>query len=207
MIVLASLDRRNRRMMLWLAALPIALMLLGLFAFKPFYRLWCNLTGTGYRPNNTSQVLGSVGTGRFVQVFFQAQVFDGLPLKFHADRQQDRVEVGRDGMATFYLENPTDQPIRIRPIHQVSPINAAKSFGMKVCFCFNDQDIEPYGKREFPVVYTFASDLDARIESTTLCYSLFRIGDGIAPSADMQRIEAEVKAHGAIVGSGAGAKP
>jgi len=203
----APLDRRNRQMMLWLAAIPLALMLLGLFAFRPLYKLWCDITGTGYRPNNADQVLGSVGTGRFVQVFFQAQVFDGLPLIFYADRKRDRVEVGRDGMATFYLENPTDQMIRIRPIHQVSPINAAKSFGMKVCFCFNDQDIEPFGKREFPVVYTFSADLDARVESITLCYSLFRIGEGVAPSADMQRIEAEVKAHGAIVGSGSGAKP
>jgi cytochrome c oxidase assembly protein Cox11 len=89
----------------------------------------------------------------------------------------------------------------------VSPINAAKHFGMKVCFCFNDQDIEPYGKRSFPVVYSFSPDLDQRVESTTLCYSLFRIAEGVAPSAEMLRIEAEVKGHGAIVGRGGGKTP
>jgi len=195
-----DVGRRNRTLLVVLIAVPLGMALFAFFAFTPLYRLWCQVTGTAMRPNNEAAAAApSAGTGRFVQVYFQSQVFDGLPLKFWCDRREDRVEVGRDGMATFYLENPTAETIRIRPIHQVSPINATPHFGLKVCFCFNDQDIPPGAKLEFPVVYTFAPAMDERVGTATLCYSLFRIGDGIAPSAEMLRIEAEVKDHGTIV--------
>mgnify|MGYP000735858493 CR=1 FL=1 len=98
------------------------------------------------------------------------------------------------------LENTSDRTLRIRPIHQVSPINAARHFGMKVCFCFNDQDIEPHGTREFPVIYAFAPALDRRIETVTLCYSLFDVAPGAARSTDMERIEREVRYGEGAVG-------
>lgn len=190
---------RNRRTLVVLIALPLGVAFFALFAFQPLYRLWCEATGTAVRPNMA--VTGGA-TGRFVEVLFQAKAFDGLPVRFWSEHDRQRVEVGQDAMNTYYLENRSDRPIRIRPIHQVAPINAARSFGMKVCFCFNDQEIEAHGRREFPVVYAFDPGLDTRVETITLCYSLFDIAPGVARSAEMERIEREVHGQGAIVSPG-----
>lgn len=190
------LRRRNLRTMAVLIAIPVGVALFALFAFRPLYTLWCSATGTGLRPNVT---VAGAGDGREIEVLFRSQVFDGLPLRFAPDETRQVVRIGEDAHAVYRLENTSDRTLRIRPIHQVSPINAARHFGMKVCFCFNDQDIEPRGVREFPVVYAFAPALDRRVETVTLCYSLFDVAPGTAPSKDMERIEREVREYGEIV--------
>ena len=44
----------------------------------------------------------------------EAQLFDGLPVRFWSDADHQRVEVGQDGMNTYHIENLSDRPIRIR---------------------------------------------------------------------------------------------
>lgn len=191
-----DLRARNNRTLVVLVALPLGVALFALFAFRPLYQLWCRATGTAVRPN---VAVASSESGRVIEVLFQAKAFDGLPVRFWSDADRQQVRIGQDAMNTYHLENLSDRTIRIRPIHQVAPINAAKCFGMKVCFCFNDQEVEPRGRRDYPVVYAFDPALDPRVETVTLCYSLFDIAPGAPRSAEMERIEREVRDQGAIV--------
>jgi cytochrome c oxidase assembly protein subunit 11 len=185
--------RTNNRLLFILLAVAAGMMLFFLFGFTAIYTLYCKATGTAMRPNNAKiAAAASVSTGRFIAVRFESKIFDGLPLTFAVDHPQQQVEVGTYATNGYSVTNPTDQPLHVRPVHQVSPINATVSFAMRICFCFQDQVLAPHETKHFPVEYRFAPTLDARINDVALCYSLFDIKDGrISP--DLKRTEAAAK--------------
>ena len=183
--------------------LPLAMGLTAFFAMPPLYSLWCTLTGTGMNPNNAAVANAPAApTGRFVEVFFESRIYDGLPVRFWCEQPSVQVEVGREAFNTYWLENTSDRPIHIRPIHQVSPIAATPHFGMRLCFCFNDQTVQPGEKLEFPVAFTFAPALDPRTATVSVCYSLFSISPGAPRSEDQIRIQREVEKAGGVVSPG-----
>ncbi len=204
----AGVVASNRRLLRILVGAAVAIGLISLFGFTTLYSLWCKATGTSMRPNLPGVANGApVATGRFVDAYFEGRIFDDLPVRFSADVPLQRIEVGRETINTYHFQNLSDRTIRIRPIHQVSPINATRTFGMRLCFCFQDQVIGPHETKDFPVAYTFSADLDPRINTVTLCYSVFNIAEGIPPSAEMKRIEAEVKAAAMAEDADAPVKP
>jgi cytochrome c oxidase assembly protein subunit 11 len=189
--------------MRWILALvmaPIAMMLFALFAFKPLYQLWCRASGTQLRPNSAEvAAAANIHTGRFVKVYFEATVLDRLPVSFSPRDAQQTVEVGIDGRNFYRFKNLTDHVLRMRPVHFISPINASRQFGMKVCFCFKDQVLGPGESREYPVVFTFSPDLDARIHTVSICYTLFALTPTESDQALDQRIQKTVGALGGVV--------
>jgi cytochrome c oxidase assembly protein subunit 11 len=191
----------RRRLLLVLVGLPLLMLGLAFLAMPRLYSLYCQVTGTAMNPVAAAQA--EVSTGRFIEVFFEAKVFDGMPLTFAADRPSLQVEVGREAQNTFRLVNTSDRPVYIRPIHQVSPNNAVPQFHMRVCFCFEDQVVAPGERKEYPVVFSFRPDLDPRIGAATVCYSLFRIQPGAPRSADQERIRRLIEGQGGVVGGSA----
>jgi cytochrome c oxidase assembly protein subunit 11 len=191
------------KLLVLVSALPLMMALLAFFAMPRLYSLWCTLTGTGMNPNNaTVAAAPAAPTGRFVEVFFESKIYDGLPVRFWCAQPSVQVEVGREASNVYYLENSGSTVLHIRPIHQVSPIAATPHFGMRLCFCFNDQKIQPGERKEFPVVFSFAPALDPRTATVSVCYSLFSIKPGAARSADQLRIQQEVEATGGVVSPG-----
>jgi cytochrome c oxidase assembly protein subunit 11 len=189
----SNLRRSNNRMLLILGAFALGMMLFFLFGFKTIYTLYCAATGTAMKPNNEALALApAVSTGRFITVRFESRIFDGLPVTFVVDAPQSHIEVGQEAKVTYRVTNTSDRPVHLRPVHQVSPINATLAFGMRICFCFQDQVLAPHETKSFPVVYKFAPTLDRRIHDVALCYSLFDVADGKA-SAELVRTEAEAK--------------
>ncbi len=189
----AAQRHANNRLLLILGLIAIGSMLFFLFGFRSFYRMWCSITGTRLNPNNPEIALATpTATGRFLKVHFESKVFDGLPIRFAVETVEDHIEVGRDARNTYRITNLSDRELQIRPVHQVAPINATPSFGMRICFCFQNQILKPHEEKVFPVVYRFAPDLDQRINDVSLCYSIFDIADGTG-SADLKRVEGEVK--------------
>jgi cytochrome c oxidase assembly protein subunit 11 len=187
----------------WIAALvlvPVCMLLFALFFFKPLYQLWCRATGTALRPNDPGVAAAAgVHTGRFIKVYFEANVCDGLPVRFWPEQTSQEVEVGVDGRNVYHFHNLSDKTVRFRPVHYLTPINASTQFGMKVCFCFNDQEMAPGESKEYPVVYTFAPELDARIKTVSICYTLFEKKDTEADDQLSQRIEKTVGEKGGVV--------
>lgn len=189
----AAQRHANNRLLLILGLIAVGSMLFFLFGFRSLYRMWCSITGTRLNPNNPEIALAMpTATGRFLKVHFESKVFDGLPIQFSVETPEDRIEVGRDAKNTYKLKNLSDRELHIRPVHQAAPINATRSFGMRICFCFQNQILKPGEEKVFPVVYRFAPDLDPRINDVSLCYSIFDIADGIG-SADLKRVEGEAK--------------
>jgi cytochrome c oxidase assembly protein subunit 11 len=192
MAAVASAPAGRLRLVLLLAVLPLAMLALGFFVFPRFYGLWCQITGTGYSPNNPATD-AAPAHGRTVEVFFQAQVFDNLPVRFYPDRRVVAVTPGADADNIYHFQNLSSRPLRFRPVHQLSPTQASEHFQLKVCFCFNDQEIGPGETRDFPVRFTFAPALDERIRTATVCYSLFPIAAGAKPSAGQEKVRAQVE--------------
>lgn len=201
-----SVQSTPRSRLLWLALLgggSVVVMLFFLFGFRSFYGLWCRITDTGLSPNNASAAAApSSSTGRMVTVYFEGKAYDGLPVRFYPVDPEVRVEVGADGKTTYRFRNLSDQTVRLRPVHTVSPRAAVDAFGMKVCFCFNDQTIGPGESKEFPVVFTFAPSLDERVDTVTVRYNLFEIRSDEEPSEQQKRIKAQVDAASGIVSPG-----
>ncbi len=190
----------NLRWIVALVLLPVTMLLVALFGFQEVYRLWCKASGTVLRPNDPAiAALAGEHTGRFIKVWFESTISDGLSVSFGPDESNQMVEVGMDGRNTYRIQNTSDQVVRIRPVHYLSPINASGSFGMKVCFCFNDQELQPHESRVFPIVYLFAKDLDPRIHTVTICYTLFKLSDGESSEALNRRIDRTIKDRGAVV--------
>jgi cytochrome c oxidase assembly protein subunit 11 len=202
----APLPAAPRPRLLWLLLLgggAIAVLLFFLFGFRTFYGLWCRVTSTGLSPNNASAAAApSSATGRMVTVYFEGKAYDGLPVRFYPLDPEVRVEVGNDGKTTYRFKNLSDQTVRLRPVHTVSPRLAVDAFGMKVCFCFNDQTIGPGEVKEFPVVFTFAPSLDERVDTVTVRYNLFEIRGDEQPSEQQKRIKAQIDAASGIVSPG-----
>lgn len=188
---------------LLVAGLPLTMGLSAFFLMPRLYSLWCTLSGTGMNPNNAVAAIAEpVPTGRFVEVFFEARVYDRLAVKFWCDQPSVQVEVGREAVNVYWLENTGPEALHIRPIHQVSPISATPHFGMRLCFCFNDQVIQPGERKEFPVAFSFSPKLDPRTSTVSVCYSLFAIRPGAPRSEDQMRIQKEVEAAGGVVSPG-----
>ncbi|MCS6970935.1 MAG: cytochrome c oxidase assembly protein [Planctomycetota bacterium] len=198
---MGALASSRARLTLLLAGIPLAMAALAFFAMPPLYSLWCRLTGTGLRPNNPEAAQLAQPTGRFLEVFFESRVFDDLPVEFSCSVPSLEVEVGREALVAYRLRNASDRVLHIRPIHQVSPVAAAAHFGMRLCFCFNDQTLQPGEVQEFPVAFTFAPSLDPRIATVSICYSLFAI------SPDAPRSEAQLRIQRAIEGQGGVVSP
>lgn len=191
------------KLALLVAGLPVLMGLLAFAVMPRLYSLWCTLTGTGMNPNNAAvAAMPDAPTGRFVETFFESKVYDGLPVRFWCEHPSVQVEVGREARNTYWLENTGDKPVHIRPIHQVSPISATPHFGMRLCFCFNDQVLQPGEKQEFPVAFTFSPQLDVRTATVSVCYSLFSIDPGAPRSEEQLRIQRQVEGAGGVVSPG-----
>jgi cytochrome c oxidase assembly protein subunit 11 len=185
------------------AGVPVLMGSLAFLVMPRLYSLWCSVTGTGMNPNNADVAAAAdAPTGRFVEVFFESKIYDALPVRFWCEVPSVQVEVGREASNTYFLENTGKTTLHIRPIHQVSPISATPHFGMRICFCFNDQVLAPGERKEFPVVFNFSPELDERTSTVSVCYSLFSITPGAARSDEQLRIQGQVEGAGGVVSPG-----
>ena len=192
--------RGNGRLVAVLASVVVVMVIIAFVVLPPIYQFFCEKGGGQYQPNNQAVVAGSVvSTGRHIEVFFESKVFDNLPVRFWADSPSQVIEVGGKQSNTYHFQNLSDQPVRFRPVHQVNPGQIAKSFGMPVCFCFNDQEIGPGESRTWPVVYQIGADADPRIKDMTICYSLLAIVEGESKKDSEVRVKTTTDGQGDIV--------
>jgi cytochrome c oxidase assembly protein subunit 11 len=197
-----AVARRNRRLRVILAAISLGMLGFG-FGLIEFYPLLCRATGVQTAPNNPEIAAAAPRpTGRIIEVFFEKKVFDHLPVRFFPDEECQHAEVGIDHHNVYHFKNLSARPLHFRPIHQISPPVAGKAFGMKLCFCFNDQVIAPGETKDFEVVYTFAPELHESVTTVQICYSLHEIEDGSLRGDDKGMIESKVEGDGAIMTPG-----
>lgn len=173
----------NSRFLLVLAGVALAMLCLGLFGMRPLYGLWCRMTGTQAGSNQVGHQT-DIATGRRLRIFFETTVFDELPVRFWCSEPDQRLEVGAEGQTEFHIENLSDRTLHIRPMHQVSPVDAAQDLSKRICFCFINQVLAPHEKKIFPVLYRFAPKLSPRTTVVTLRYGIFAVDAAKADDPD-----------------------
>ncbi|MFW5845067.1 MAG: cytochrome c oxidase assembly protein [Planctomycetota bacterium] len=185
---------RNKWMLIGLLAVVPLMWFVGVPILASVYTLVCDALGLGKNPQNAPQIVAAIeerdrqrssGTAadasaadeRSIKVYFQGRALDDLPVAFAPAEKIQQAVIGEDVHNVYTFKNLSDEPVHFRPIHTVTPSFAATSYSMKVCFCFNDQTIEPGGEKTFDVVYRFNPDLDERVPFATVRYDLHRIAE------------------------------
>jgi cytochrome c oxidase assembly protein subunit 11 len=181
----ATLERRNRRTMLWAFAAALAMLGLG-FAAVPLYRLFCQVTGFG----GTTQVateseadlaaqMANSGGVRDISIRFDANTGMDMPWRFEPVNATDRIAIGQRDMAIYRARNNSTETITGTATFNVEPEQAGRYFNKIQCFCFTEQTLRPGQEVRMPVIYFVdPAMLDdpnmAGVEQITLSYTFHR---------------------------------
>ncbi len=176
-------DRRNRRTMVMMAIVGLAMLALG-FASVPLYRIFCERTGFGGTTQRVSDASGvKVATGHMMSVRFDSNVQPGMPWQFRPEHPTQTVTVGAKTMAIFVAKNMSDRPVSGTASFNVTPLQAGAFFTKIQCFCFTEQTLKPGEEVRMPVLYyvdpKILEDPDNRdTQEITLSYTFYPVERG-----------------------------
>ncbi len=180
-------DRRNRRTLITMAAVGVAMLGLG-FASVPLYRIFCQQTGFG---GTTQRASGDVNVraaaGHNMSIRFDSNVQPGMPWQFYPEHRTDTVTVGARDMAIFVAKNMSDKPVTGTASFNVTPTQAGAYFTKIQCFCFTQQTLKPGEEVRMPVLYyvdpKILADPDNRdTQEITLSYTFYPVEQDKKPS-------------------------
>ncbi|OAH40806.1 cytochrome c oxidase assembly protein [Sphingobium yanoikuyae] len=180
-------DRRNRRTLVAMAGIGLAMLALG-FASVPLYRIFCQTTGFG---GTTQRAAADVKltpvAGRTMSIRFDSNVHPGMPWEFRPEHRTDTVTVGARDMAIFIAKNLSDKPVTGTASFNVTPTQAGAYFTKIQCFCFTQQTLQPGEEVRMPVIYyvdpKILQDPDNKdTQQITLSYTFYPVEQGKQPS-------------------------
>lgn len=169
---------RNNKLLIGLAALGIGMFAFG-YANVPLFQMFCSAVGIQVQnPDNirvgTLDADGEVDTGRDLKVLFTTTVNDGLPVVFESSKSRATVHPGATDQVDYRFVNLSADTLYFRPVHSVYPAEANKKYDMIKCFCFQDMILLPHEEQVHPLVYSFHTDLEAKVQRVTMHYTLFK---------------------------------
>ncbi|MFK4792862.1 cytochrome c oxidase assembly protein [Sphingobium sp. ZW T5_29] len=180
-------DRRNRRTLITMAAVGVAMLGLG-FASVPLYRIFCQQTGFG---GTTQRASGDINVraavGHNMSIRFDSNVQPGMPWQFYPEHRTDTVTVGARDMAIFIAKNMSDKPVTGTASFNVTPTQAGAHFTKIQCFCFTQQTLKPGEEVRMPVLYyvdpkILADPNNRDTQEITLSYTFYPVEQDKKPS-------------------------
>lgn len=171
-----ELQRRNAR--LGVAMLGAVMSMLALsFAAVPLYNLFCAATGYGGTTQVATTAPGALGT-RQMRVRFDANVRNGLPLRFEGETASITLLPGETKTVFYKATNFSDAPVVAIASYNVTPDAAGGWFSKISCFCFTEQTIPAHGSIDLPVVFFLDPGLEKDetmkgVTDVTLSYSFY----------------------------------
>lgn len=180
-------DRRNRRTMIGMAGVGLAMLGLG-FASVPLYRIFCERTGFGGTTQRAAaDVTVREATGHRMSIRFDSNVAPGMPWQFRPEHATRTVTVGARSMAIFIAKNMSDKPVTGTASFNVTPLQAGAYFTKIQCFCFNQQTLQPGQEVRMPVIYyvdpKILTDSDNKdTQEITLSYTFYPVEQDRKPS-------------------------
>lgn len=180
-------DRRNRRTLIGMAGVGLAMLGLG-FASVPLYRIFCEQTGFG---GTTKRAAADVqvreAVGHRMSIRFDSNVTPGMPWQFYPERRTQTVTIGARTMAIFIAKNMSDKPVTGTASFNVTPLQAGAYFTKIQCFCFTQQTLQPGQQVRMPVIYyvdpKILTDPDNKdTQEITLSYTFYPVEQDKKPS-------------------------
>ena len=146
------------------------------YALVPLYDVLCDVTGlNGKTGEITSEAVSEliVDYDRTVTVQFDANVNSALPWQFRAADKILVVHPGEVTEAVFIAENISSAEVIGQAIPSVTPSQASLFFNKSECFCFTQQTLAAYERKEMIVRFVVEADLPEKISILTLSYTFF----------------------------------
>ncbi|MBC9252934.1 cytochrome c oxidase assembly protein [Pseudomonas alcaligenes] len=165
----------NRRLIVRLLLLAVAMFCFGVFVLPPFYDVMCQAFGINGKTAKAYEGSQVVDEQRQVRVQFLATNAVDMVWEFRPKADDLVVHPGASNEMLFIASNPSDHPMTAQAIPSVAPSKAAAFFHKTECFCFTQQVLQPGERIEMPVRFIVDRDLPADVKHLTLAYTLFDI--------------------------------
>lgn len=118
------------------------------YAAVPLYRMFCaaysygGTTGVGHdgeKVENMKRV-----ADRIIKIKFNADIGASMRWNFKPQQYEIKVSPGETALAFYKATNPTDRPVIGISTYNVIPFEAGAYFNKIQCFCFEEQQLNPY---------------------------------------------------------------
>jgi len=157
------------------------------FALVPLYNVFCEATGLNGKTADQAALLNeiqfaTVPNDRTVTIGFLASAARGMPWEFRAVDHELVVRPGELNNATFYVRNRSENAVVGQAVPSVTPGQAALYLKKIQCFCFDQQELPPYGEMEMGVSFVIDPDIPKEISEMTLSYTMFHVIDAAQES-------------------------
>ncbi len=197
-----GIPRENRAMLTKLGVVALGMFAFG-YGLVPLYQRICEATGINILALSERQVPGNaaaqpantqVDTSRTITVEFDANAHG--PWAFKPAQRAVQVHPGELATVVYEFQNVQDRRMAAQAVPSYAPRQAAAYFNKLECFCFNQYQLEPGEKRQWPVTFVVDPRISHDVKTITLSYTFFEVG-GRALSAP----QAAVSLRGTEAGS------
>ena len=197
-----GIPRENRAMLAKLGVVALGMFAFG-YGLVPLYQRICEAMGINILALSERQVPGNataqpantqVDTSRTITVEFDANAHG--PWAFKPAQRAVQVHPGELATVVYEFQNVQDRRMAAQAVPSYAPRQAAAYFNKLECFCFNQYQLEPGEKRQWPVTFVVDPRISHDVKTITLSYTFFEVG-GHALSAP----QAAVSLRGTEAGS------
>ena len=197
-----GMPRENRAMLAKLGVVALGMFAFG-YGLVPLYQRICEAMGINILALSERQVPGNaaaqpantqVDTSRTITVEFDANAHG--PWAFKPAQRAVQVHPGELATVVYEFQNVQDRRMAAQAVPSYAPRRAAAYFNKLECFCFNQYQLEPGEKRQWPVTFVVDPRISRDVKTITLSYTFFEVG-GRALSAP----QAAVSLRGTEAGS------
>lgn len=173
-----------RKAHLYIAA-KLCVLVVGMFGFGylmvPIYDVLCDITGLNGKPSMEAAASPTEEmqkqAQREITVEFVSVINSGAAWTFKPVQRTMKVTPGQTYQTSYQVTNLAQRAAVGQAVPSVAPSSAAKYFNKIECFCFNRQDFEAGSTKDLPLVFYVEPDLPRSIDTITLSYTYFDIGD------------------------------
>lgn len=118
------------------------------YAAVPLYRMFCSAysyggtTGVGHDGEKVEHMKRVAD--RIIKIKFNADIGASMRWNFKPQQYEIKVAPGETALAFYQATNPTDRPVIGISTYNVIPFEAGAYFNKIQCFCFEEQQLNPY---------------------------------------------------------------
>lgn len=177
-----GIPRENRAMLAKLGVVALGMFAFG-YGLVPLYQRICEATGINILALSERQVPGNaaaqpantqVDTSRTITVEFDANAHG--PWAFKPAQRAVQVHPGELATVVYEFQNVQDRRMAAQAVPSYAPRQAAAYFNKLECFCFNQYQLEPGEKRQWPVTFVVDPRISHDVKTITLSYTFFEVG-------------------------------
>lgn len=171
---------KNRRLLLKLGTVVVAMFVFAVFLMPPIYDAFCELTGlNGKGSGKAAAASAQVDASRVVTLQFLVDTDKALPWDFRQETAAVRVHPGQITKTMFFVKNRDDQAITGRAIPSISPGEAARYVKKTECFCFREQQLAAGEGKTMPMIFYIDPAIPRHITTVTLSYKFYNLTDQV----------------------------